>query len=252
MGDLMFSVQDKHVFISGGTRGIGRAVAESLCEHGAEVSVSGRSDVAMPMGISAYACDQSDEASVESTLAEITKKSGPLDTLVVNAGVTDEATPLSMTDCDAMELAWRTNTRGVAHFLKHAGEVLADEASIIVTSTPAANMVFPGYAAYGASKSGIDVLIKHAAMEYGARGVRANMINPGTILTDMQPEDDDESRICQVATCLRRMGRVEDLLGAYHFLASDASRYVTATTITVDGGWLGGVTQAAARRLVGE
>lgn len=248
----MFNVNGKRVFISGGTRGIGRALAESLSSHGAEVSVSGRSGAGAPNGVSAYACDQSDEASVESTLAEITNRSGPLDTLIVNAGVTDAAAPLSMTDCDAFEVAWRTNTRGVAHFLKHAGEVLADAASIIVTSTPAANMVFPGYVAYGASKSGIDILVKHAAMEYGARGVRANIVNPGTILTDMQPEDDDEARICQTATCLRRMGRVDDLFGAYHFLASDASRYVTATTITVDGGWLGGVTETAARRLAGE
>lgn len=249
----MFSIEGKRMFVSGGTAGIGLAVATSFADAGARVLVGGRKprDGLGALAAAFVRCDQSVEADVLAALQHTVADGQPIDVLLVNAGVSDAGGPLSSMDCAAMQDMWQINTGGVAHFLKHAGSFMADGGSVIVTSTPAAELVFPGYAAYAASKAAIGILVRHAAMELGPRGIRVNAISPGSILTDMQPADDAEARICKLATCLQRLGTPQDLLGAFHFLASDASRYVTATELRVDGGWLGGLNASAAERLTG-
>jgi 3-oxoacyl-[acyl-carrier protein] reductase len=88
-------------------------------------------------------------------------------------------------------------------------------------------------------------------MKLGPRGIRVNTVSPGTIITAMQPEDDPEARIAPLATCLGRVGTPEDVAGVVAFLASDDARYVTATDIRVDGGWLGGITERERDALLG-
>jgi gluconate 5-dehydrogenase len=93
-------------------------------------------------------------------------------------------------------------------------------------------------------------MARHAASQLGSRGIRVNCVSPGTIITAIQPADDAEARICARHTCLGRTGTPEDLLGAFHFLASEQSRYVTATELVVDGGWAGGITAASAAAII--
>ena len=153
---------------------------------------------------------------------------------------------------DDFDGAMKTNTRGVFLCLNRAPAIMADGGSVIITSTGAADFVFPGYATYGASKSALAILARHAAAQLGARGIRVNCLSPGTIVTPIQPEDDPEAIICKMHTCLGRTGTTNDVVGAYHFLASDESRFVTAAELVVDGGWVGGLTERSADALLRE
>jgi NAD(P)-dependent dehydrogenase (short-subunit alcohol dehydrogenase family) len=247
----VFSLKAKKALITGGTRGIGLAVAARYLEAGAEVMVCGRGHRPGIDRIDVHfaVCDQAEERQVMKVLQTAMARYGNLDVLVINAGVSGAENSLGSIDCSKVEEMWRTNSLGVLHFLKHGPKYMNDGGSIIVTTSAAADYVFPDYAAYGVSKSGIGSLVRHAAMELGRRGIRVNSVSPGTILTDIQQDDDPEAIICQVATCLGRLGSTDDVVGAYHYLAAQESSYVTGTNLVVDGGWLGGLTNAAAEKL---
>lgn len=243
-------MEDKRILITGGTQGIGLALATSLAEQGAEVIAVARRPRPELTQFESFSCDQGDEDAVAQLFSSLRKSHGSLDGLVINAGVLPQDGPLLEADSSDFEAAWRINTLGVLHMLKHGAALLRDGAAVVVTATPASQYVFPAYATYGASKSALELLVRHAAVELGARGVRVNAVKPGTILTDMQPDDDAEARMCRHTTCLQRPGRVAEVLGTFQFLLSDASIYVTASTVTVDGGWLGGVTPGLVDALV--
>ncbi len=248
----MFSLVNKKILISGGSSGIGLAVARQFHRSGAEVAICARHRRSALNELDAHfiTCDQSDENQVKTTLQNFSEKYGKLDVLVINAGVIDEGMSLESMDMTELEAMWRINSLGVAHFLKYGPTVMNDGGSIIVTATPAVEMTFPGYIAYGVSKSSIPTLVKYAAMELGPRLIRVNSVSPGTIVTDMQPDDDAEAKISRMTTCLGRVGTVDDVIGIYHFLAADESSFVTAADIAVDGGWLGGLTEAAFAKLL--
>jgi NAD(P)-dependent dehydrogenase (short-subunit alcohol dehydrogenase family) len=248
----VFSLTNKKILVTGGSSGIGLAVARQYYRAGAEVAICARHRRAGLGELDAHfmSCDQGDENQVKTILQNFSEKFGELDVLVINAGVIDEGMSLESLDLGELEAMWRINSLGVANFLKHGPTVMRDGGSIIITATPAAEMTFPGYIAYGVSKSSIPALVKYAAMELGPRLIRVNSVSPGTIVTDMQPDDDAEARISQITTCLGRLGTVDDLIGIYHFLAADESSFVTAANIAVDGGWLGGLTSAAFEKLL--
>lgn len=235
--------------VTGGTSGIGLAVVSRFIAEGATVTALARRyrPEVDDTGARFVAADTADADLMRAAFEGTVERSGPLDVLVLNAGIASlDAETLETTDVAGVTEMMRVNTMGVLQGLALAPAFLSDGASIIITASAATSWAFPGYMAYSMSKAPLYELGRHAAMKLGARGIRVNTVSPGTVLTRMQPPDDPEARIARVATCLGRPAFPEEIAGVYVFLASDDSRYVTGTDIRADGGWLDGLTEAHA------
>jgi NAD(P)-dependent dehydrogenase (short-subunit alcohol dehydrogenase family) len=161
---------------------------------------------------------------------------GALDIVVLNAGVGDVGSTFEQTDQALIDKVTRINHWGVLYGLKHAPAHTADNGSIISTSSMAAFINVPGAGVYSAGKRAVNSMTEMAALELGARGIRVNAVCPGYTATAMGSGDDGR-KLCEAFTALGRVAVVEDLVGVYLFLASDASRYMTGQSLKVDGGW---------------
>lgn len=239
--------------IIGGTSGIGLATARRFYEAGCEVIAAGRTNrlQASDQDIAFLPCDVTSEESVAVAFSSLERRGILLDVLIINSGIAPgDPGKLGSIPAADFDAAFTTNTRGVFLCLNQAPKLMADNGSIILTGTGATNLYFPGYALYSASKSALLNLARHAAAQLGPRGIRVNCISPGTIITPIQPADDPEALICEAHTCLGRMGTTNDVTGAFHFLAANESRYITATELLVDGGWVGGVTEETAKAIM--
>jgi NAD(P)-dependent dehydrogenase (short-subunit alcohol dehydrogenase family) len=243
----------KAAVVTGGTSGIGLAVVRRFVQAGARVVALARH--ARPeveaAGARMIECDVADGGQVAEAFGEASAAIGPLNVVVLNAGVSDlDGGPLEAMDASALRSMLDINTMGVFHGLAQVDAHVREGGSVIITATAALDWSFPDYMAYTASKAPLRAMAVHAAMKLGSRGIRVNTVSPGTILTEMQPEDDPEARITPFATCLGRVGTPDDVTGAYLFLAGDDSGYITGVDIRVDGGWLQGLTYASAERLL--
>jgi len=249
----MFDLHGRNAFITGGSSGIGRAVAAALIEYGAQVVIADIVDAsaaAAELGATAVRCDVSDEQSMAAALAAARETLGELDIVVLNAGVGDVGPTLSEVEQPLLEKVTRINHWGVVYGLKHAPAVMRDGGSIISTASMAAFISLPGASIYSASKQAVVSLTQTAAMELGPRGIRVNCVCPG--YTDTAMGSGEEGRaICEAFTALGRAASVEDMSGVYVFLAGDASRYMTGQAIKVDGGWASGVTGELLKRVTG-
>lgn len=235
------------VLVTGGTSGIGAATVRRFSATGAQVVAVARRERADAElgGARLVAADVADESQMEAAFERAVALVGPLTSVVLNAGAfVDDGADLSSTPAATLRELLEVNALGVFHGLRLAPSHMRDGGSISITSTAALSWSFPGYLAYSASKAPLTQLCRHAAMQLGPRGIRVNTVSPGTILTEMQPPDDDEAKIAAVATCLGRTGTPDDVAGVFVFLASDDARYITGTDIRVDGGWLDGLTPA--------
>jgi NAD(P)-dependent dehydrogenase (short-subunit alcohol dehydrogenase family) len=247
-------LQGKAALVTGGTSGIGLAVVRRFMQEGAEVVVLARRERSRTKlaGARFVACDVADAEAVRRAFDRAVSELGGLDAAILNAGAFEgDAGVLGLPAPDAAERQWATNAMGVLHGLAAAAQAMDRGGSITITATAALAWSFPGYGGYLASKAPLLQLARTAAMQLGPRGIRVNTVSPGTIVTEMQPEDDDEARVARVATSLGRVGRPEEVAGAYVFLASEDASYVTGADLRVDGGWIEGVTPAAARILSG-
>ena len=241
--------------VTGGTSGIGLEVVRRFVRAGADVVALARrpSDEVDRAGGRSLVCDVADPGQVAESFRDAAELLGPLDVLVLNAGISRlDGGGLDRMDAASFRSMLEVNTMGVFHGLQQAPARMRDGGSVIITATAALWWPFPDYMSYSGSKAALHAMCTHAAMKLGRRGIRVNTVSPGTILTGMQPDDDAEARINPLATCLGRVGRPEDVGGVYVFLASDDSRYVTGTDIRVDGGWIGGLTYAEADKLLAE
>ena len=238
----MFALNGKTAFVSGGTAGIGKAIAQNFVEAGAKVMIAGRredgAEVARDIGASFVRLDVADEAAVEAAMRAAGKELGSLDILVANAGVATEDATIENTDTDQIRRVFDINVLGVVWCIKYALPVLNDNASIIVTSSLAAKIGFPGEWDYAASKAALVNIVKNAAIQLGERGIRVNGICPGGIQTDMALP----AVIFETCAPIRRMGTTDDVVGIYNLLASDAGAYITGQSINVDGGVSAGFT----------
>lgn len=246
-------LQSRTALVTGGSSGIGLAIVSRLVAEGADVTALARHyrPEVDDVGAHFVAADTSDPEQMRAALASTTERVGPLDVLVLNAGIASlDAATLEMTDLDDVQALVRVNTMGVLHGLTAMPVFLRDGASVIITASASTSWTFPGYMGYGLSKAPLYEMARHAAMKLGGRGIRVNTVSPGTVLTPMQPDDDPEARISRVATCLGRPAFPDEVAGVYLFLASDDSAYVTGTDIRADGGWLDGLTEAHARTLL--
>ncbi len=238
----MLRLDGKRILVVGGTAGMGLGVAEHFAGAGAQVVIAGRrdaSDAAQRIGARAVQFDIADEAQVEQGMKAAQELLGQLDVLVINAGIYLEDGPLADEAPDRIRRVVDVNLLGGIWCLKFGQVHMADGGSIVCTlSVTGTDTTTFQNTAYTASKAGLDYAARTAAVELGGRGIRVNSVSPGAVLgTEMDPPADLVAKLTQ----LGRAGHVEDLLGAFGFLASDESRYVTGQTLRVDGGMTAGI-----------
>jgi 3-oxoacyl-[acyl-carrier protein] reductase len=240
MSAAFCSLEGKRALVTGASRGIGRAIAEELASAGASVVVGYRSGqqeaeaVARAVGGSAVQADVSDP---ESALA-LVASAGDVDILVNNAGLTRDGLLARMSDDD-----WRTvietNLSSVFYTCRAVARPMMKKRSGAIVNVSSIVGVHGnwGQTNYAASKAGIIGFTKSLARELGSRNVRANVVAPGYIttqLTDVLPEEATEAMRQQ--TPLGRLGAPEDVAGAVRFLCSDHASFVTGEVLLVDGG----------------
>lgn len=223
--------------MTGGNRGIGRAIAEAFVAQGDKVAVTSRNGDA-PEGAFAVACDVTDTASVEAAFAAVEEHQGPVEVLVANAGITRDTLVLRMSDEDWSEVI-DTNLSGSFRVAKRAakGMLRLRRGRIIFISSVVGLLGSPGQVNYAASKAGLVGMARSLARELGSRSITANVVAPGFIETDMTavlPEEQQAAYKEQIP--LGRMGSTDDIASAVTWLAADNSGYVTGAVIPVDGG----------------
>ena len=234
------SLEGRTALVTGGSRGIGRAIAAELANAGADVVIGYRSgaeeaeEVAGEVGCRAVQADVSEPEEAK----RLVEEAGDLDILVNNAGVTRDGLLARMSDED-----WRvvldTNLGGTFNTCRAAsrGMMKRRGGAIVNVSSIVGVHGNPGQTNYSASKAGIIGFTKALARELGSRGVRANVVAPGYIstrLTNELPEQLQQSMLAN--TPLGRFGDPEDVAGAVRFLSSDASSFITGEVLLVDGG----------------
>jgi len=234
------TLEGKTALVTGGSRGIGRAIAVELARAGATVTLSYRSgkdeaeEVARETGGRAVQADVSDPGQAK----ELVGAAGDLDILVNNAGVTRDGLLARMSEEDWSDVI-ETNLGGVFHTCRAAvrGMMKRRAGSIVNISSIVGLHGNPGQTNYSASKAGIIGFTKALARELGNRGIRANVVAPGYVDTRLTQVIADEMRELMLAnTPLGRFGTPEDIAGAVRFLCSDEASFITGEVLLVDGG----------------
>jgi len=227
----------RSVLVTGGNRGIGRAIAESFVALGDQVAVTSRSGEA-PDGVFAVPCEVTDSTSVDEAFTAIEAHQGPVEVLVANAGITRDTLLLRMSDDDWFEVL-DTNLSGSYRVVKRAakGMLRLRRGRIILISSVVGLLGSPGQVNYAASKSGLVGMARSIARELGSRSITANVVAPGFIETDMTADLPDEQQAAYRGQIpLGRMGTATEVANAVTWLASDGAGYVTGAVIPVDGG----------------
>jgi 3-oxoacyl-[acyl-carrier protein] reductase len=235
-----FSLAGKKALVTGGSRGIGRAIALELAQAGASVTVGYRSgkdeaeEVAQEAGGRAIQADVSDAEAA----ARLVEEAGELDLLVNNAGVTRDGLLARMPDADWREVI-ETNLSSVFYTCRAVSRPMMKRRSgaIVNVSSVVGLRGNPGQTNYSASKAGVIGFTKALARELGSRGVRANVVAPGYITSRLTDEISEEMRALMLQnTPLGRLGDPQDVAGAVRFLCSDAAAFITGEVLLVDGG----------------
>ena len=226
--------------MTGGNRGIGRAIAEAFAANGDNVAVTYRSGEP-PEGFLAVRCDVTDGASVDAAFAEIEQKQGPVEVLVANAGITKDMLILRMSDDDWSSVI-DTNLTGSFRVAKRAakGMLRLRRGRIIFISSVVGLLGSAGQVNYAASKSGLVGMARSLARELGSRSITANVVAPGfveTEMTDALPEDKKALYKAQIP--LQRYATADEIASVVQWIASDGAAYVTGAVIrsTAASGW---------------
>lgn len=244
----IFSLNGKTVLITGGTSGIGLAVATHFVKQGAKVTISGRRQsgtaIAERIGAQFIQADISSLESNKKMLETAHELLGKLDVLILNAGVGPLEKGIETLSVEEMRSNFAVNFDAVFAGIHHSTPYLNQGASIIVTSSAAAVTTAPTYGAYSPAKAACLMLARVAATEFGGR-FRVNCILPGPFATEMVTPDDHEYHLAKTLSPIGRLREPEDIVGAYQFLASDASCCTTGTFVSCDDGLSAGTSMNA-------
>ena len=238
----------KRALVTGGSRGIGAAIAKRLAADGADVVITyaGNSEAAAATvkaieseGVKGRAlqADAGDGDAVRRAVDEAVAALGGLDILIHNAGVFGGGVPVDQGGYEDLRRIFAVNVDGVAAGTIAAVPHLADGGRVIIVGSVSGDVsMIAGMASYGASKSAVQGLARGWARDLAPRGILVNVIQPGPIDTDMNPADGDMAKIMLPNIPLGRYGRAEEVAALASFLASDESSFITGTMIDIDGG----------------
>ena len=242
---MNIDLSGRTALVTGSTRGIGRAIAESLAGAGARVAVVGRdasraAEVASAIGRDAagFACDVGDVASVTALVEGVEKSFGKIDILVNNAGLTRDNILFRLKD-DDWDAVLDANLRGAFIAIRAASRGMMKRrwGRIVNIASVVGITGNKGQANYAASKAGLIGLTKSVAKELASRNILINAVAPGFIETDMTAAMTPEARATLSAQIpLERLGTPNDVAGAVTFLVSDLASYITGQVLVVDGG----------------
>ncbi|WJY15976.1 SDR family oxidoreductase [Pectobacteriaceae bacterium CE90] len=247
-----FSLQGRHALVTGGTRGIGHALALGLAEAGAMMTITGRDQDSLSAALShlrqvdagaqGVLLDVANTAQISSVFAALDVAP---DILINNAG-TEQVCP----SLDLDEALWQrivdTNLKGAFFTAQAAARFMVKNSggSIINLCSLTSQVGVPGAAAYGASKSGLVGLTHTLSTEWARDGIRVNGIGPGYFSTDLTAVFYQDTQWCEAMLQKipqGRFGELDDLVGAVIFLCSDAARYITGQVLYIDGGYLAAI-----------
>jgi 3-oxoacyl-[acyl-carrier protein] reductase len=231
------SQESRSVLVTGGNRGIGRAIAEAYARNGDRVAVTTRSGGA-PMGILDVRCDITDAGQVEAAFATIEEAHGPVEVLVANAGITADTLLLRMSDDDWSSVI-DTNLTGSFRLAKRAakGMLRMRRGRIVFISSVVGLLGSAGQVNYAASKAGLVGMARSMARELGSRSITANVVAPGFIETDMTAGlTDDQKDAIKAQVPLGRYGSADEIAETVLWLTGPGAAYVTGAVIPVDGG----------------
>lgn len=239
----------KVALVTGGSRGIGRAIALKLAENGADVAINYAGNTAAAEEVKAaieqmgrkallIQCSVADTDGVQAMVNQVVKKLGRLDILVNNAGITRDGLLMRMKEADWDDVM-NTNLKGVYNCSKAVMRTMMKQKSgrIVNMASVVGEMGNAGQANYAAAKAGVIGFTKSLAKEVASRGITVNAIAPGFIATDMTSVLSDDQKAEMARTIpLGRAGQPEDVANAVLFLASEGAAYITGQVLNVDGG----------------
>ena len=229
--------QPRSVLVTGGNRGIGRAIAEAFVAQGDKVAVTTRNGGA-PEGALDVRCDITVAEQVEAAFAQVEEAHGPVEVLVANAGITQDTLLLRMSEDDWAKVI-DTNLTGSYRLAKRAakGMLRLRRGRIVFVSSVVGLLGSAGQVNYAASKAGLVGMARSIARELGSRSITANVVAPGFVETDMTGVLTDEQKAAIKAQVpLQRYATTDEVAAAVTWLASDGAAYVTGAVIPVDGG----------------
>ena len=239
----------KVALVTGGSRGIGRAIALKLAENGADVAINYAGNTAAAEEVKAaieqmgrkallIQCSVADTDGVQAMVNQVVKELGRLDILVNNAGITRDGLLMRMKEADWDDVM-NTNLKGVYNCSKAVMRTMMKQNSgrIVNMASVVGEMGNAGQANYAAAKAGVIGFTKSLAKEVASRGITVNAIAPGFIATDMTSVLSDDQKAEMARTIpLGRAGQPEDVANAVLFLASEGAAYITGQVLNVDGG----------------
>ncbi|ELC8424099.1 TPA: 3-oxoacyl-[acyl-carrier-protein] reductase [Clostridium perfringens] len=242
-------LKDKVAIVTGGTRGIGRAIALKLADHGANIVINYRNSdkeaeelkaILEEKGVKVLAvkCDISNFEDSKNLMDKCKEVFGKIDILVNNAGITKDTLIMRMKEED-FDNVIDVNLKGTFNCAKHASAIMLKQrfGKIINMTSVVGIAGNAGQVNYAASKAGVIGLTKSLAKELGSRGITVNAVAPGFINTDMTASLSEKVKEeASKNIPLKRLGDPEDVANLVRFLASDAANYITGQVINVDGG----------------
>lgn len=252
MADELFSVAGKVTLVSGGSRGIGRAIAEGFAQRQAQVIITGRDARSLEKtaseigsGVVPIVCDVGDSQAINRLVDRVIADFGRVDVLLNVAGVNRRMPAEKLTEAD-YDYIMNVDLKGPFLLSLAVGKhmLARGEGSQINIVSLNNDRPLPGVMPYAMSKAALGHMTRSLAMEWGPRGVRVNAIAPGFILTDLTRKLWSQPHMQQWndANCpLKRLGQPEDMIGAAVFLASAASAFMTGQVLFVDGGFSAGL-----------
>jgi 3-oxoacyl-[acyl-carrier protein] reductase len=231
------SPEPRSVLVTGGNRGIGRAIAEAFLAQGDQVAVTSRSGGG-PDGALDLTCDITDPAAVDAAFTRIEEEHGPVEVLVANAGVTADTLLLRMSEDDWSRVI-DTNLTASFRLAKRAakGMLRLRRGRIVFISSVVGMLGSAGQVNYAASKAGLVGMARSLSRELGSRSITANVVAPGFVDTDMTAVLTDEQKdAIKQQVPLQRYGTPEEIAAAVLWLTGEHGGYVTGAVIPVDGG----------------
>jgi 3-oxoacyl-[acyl-carrier protein] reductase len=228
----------RSVLITGGNRGIGLAIAKAFLANGDKVAVTYRTETELPEGILGVQADVTDTESIDLAFKQVEAAHGPVEVLIPNAGITKDTLLMRMTEDDFTSVL-DTNLTGAFRVVQRAtkGMMKLRKGRIVLISSPSGVIGVPGQVNYSASKAGMIGLARSITRELGSRGITANLVMPGVVLTDMfndVSEDVKKKYLGDIPAA--RFAEPSEIANVVRWLASDEASYISGAVIPVDGG----------------